>query len=343
MQKSVDRKLACALAVTGLTLGLVSCGVQYTDQELRLLHDPEADEAELLVIYGGVTMDEPAFDSLQRIVELASSRSSPGNGVAGGEETERARALEIVARFMAGRRAISFHDGAVVLDIDELGTMAEAAKGFGELELAEFRPRHLGKAEIDNVAKAVAGWTLTEHGSFLDDRGRLCGFQHFHIQNVTLVVAALEDILIEMLMANEHEGKLLDSSFTQEDEALWRARIASGGAFVALREKELIFDVPLTRGSQERFRRSLLARQGADDDPQRTTFAWLAAHLAGFECHDDRVVLRLKAADGLTLDLRTLGRGCEYDERLLDALRGEGLADPPTLQVDDVRAKIGRK
>lgn len=295
----------------------VGCDVQWCEDETRFRYDPGADVFELLVIYKGVTVSKDGPEVLERAVELS-------------------------RKFLSGRRRFAIFGGSMSFDLDQMvEDLSSAASGVDE-------------EEKRRALEALSSWKLVGSGAFLDESGRLSGWQLFRVEKFSDMVRSLNYFFSRAVRESIRKGEWMRDSpiLDERDRELWGKRAEGGKPWLWFDGAELVIDLPITRASYERLQRRALddaegAKPGDPADKTKTEeeagFAFFIrqalAHLRRFEVGEDRVVLRFGAPDG-RFRIRSIDFSNAYDAKLLEALKKQGIAPDEKVGIDAVRGKL---
>ncbi|MGQ9588751.1 MAG: hypothetical protein ACUVYA_00495, partial [Planctomycetota bacterium] len=227
---------------------------------------------------------------------------------------------------------------------------------------AEGRPPALSREEKRRALEVLARWKLRGCGAFLDESGRLSGWQLFRVEKFSEVVRELNYFfsraIRESIRAGEFESIRVGEAGKDSpalgdcDRELWRKKAESGKPWLWFEGAELVIDLPITRAGYERLQRSALdeAAEAKVADwaeekkaKEEASFAFFIrqafAHLRRFEVGEDRVVLRLAAPDG-RFRIRDIDFARTYDTKLLEALKSQGIVPDGNVRIEDVRRKL---
>lgn len=298
-------------SVAGAVVFLLAtgCELKISEYEMHFRYDHRGDALDLLLIYKGITVSRDDPETLKKAV--ATSRE-----------------------FLAGkRRFVVFFGTPWEFDLDGAA-------------------RDLSGDERARILEALGGWKLQGCGSFLDEARRLSAWQLFRVEGCSRTVKVLNNLLSKAVLESIRGGEFARDSTTldERDRELWRKRAEGGGPWLWLDGPELVFDVPLGAAGYERLQRQLVEgalRKGIEEFERelKAEACWnfflvqVLAQTRRFEVGEDRVVLRLRGADGV-IRWRSLQPAARYDSRLLDALRKEGIAPDEATRIEDVRGKL---
>lgn len=272
-------------------------------QEVRLHRD--GDSADLLIVYERVTAAQES--------QLFRMRDNPKNLI---------DATRWAERFLEGRRVGTIGGWPLAFDLDDPEAMAEVPAALRE---------------------ALADVSLDGHGAFLDDEGRLCGWQKWSIPSLAALVGAADRAFRDHLSALARTDRFAEQLGFGDDATveLFRARLADGRPFLRFVDGALLIDVPVS----PTLRRRLLAdgvealaagaaNAAIENERQQNPkqhaeicriITELLDHVRKIVIDDDRVELTIDVPGGRPTILLDLERDEEpYDDVLLDILRANG-------------------
>lgn len=311
-----DRTQPAALAARFLIplclLGLSSCDIEFPEQELHLSHNAGADTLEMLIVYHGLTAPSDGDEAVE-------------SGV------------EVVKRLMNGEREFMLIDWPLYFEIDKWERKARKSleNKDKDLHFHEQSQRYL------QVAERI---TLVSHALFLDEEGRLSGYQLFHVRQFSEVVALLnQTISAEVLKERGDSGFEADDDMDERTVQLVMERAESGKPWFRVDGDGITVDLPfsleMTRKGRERLVHELL--QSDDDDDE---FADMGAVLAGsvtsLSFEKERMVGVIAPDSPGRYDWTIRNPAASYSEKLLEALQHEGVPVREDLKTDQVRALL---
>jgi hypothetical protein len=234
-----------------------------------------------------------------------------GVTASGQGEADVEKALGDVIPVLEGRRRFDVsHWGGH--DLDDPDLVAELSSG-DELDV--------------ETLSFLDGITVAETGSWIDEAGRLCGYQVIRIKNLSRGLGLLNAGISRLVRDWSREDDFLEETGPLDDrsrELLVRAA-ENGYPWLRLEAADIVLRIPITSGSVERVQRVLIdgLAEGHDADIHR----WIVDHLMHvreYRVEKEEVIFRFTAPVTGAYRLCSPTIGAEAGGSLVEGLRERG-------------------
>jgi len=193
-------------------------------------------------------------------------------------ESGEGTATDALRSILQGRRRFPPDGGFLSMDFDELER--------------KFHPGSEKKPdEFDRDVRDLAhGFRVEKTGLFEDEKGRLCLYQFWTVEDPAGLVRWFDDQTNKDLLQRVESGRQTRSDFPYLDDrsrsrALERAR--AGGSWIRLEERGIVFDLPITRECAAKCAADLV-----DKEQTRKDFGPFVSKASSIEIGDERTLLR---------------------------------------------------
>jgi hypothetical protein len=228
-------------ALAAAFLLLQGC-LEWEEQEIRIVHDRDADQVEIQLVYRGLYSAEkeesPAPPPVGRAPSEVPEEGAHRRNV---EDSAVAATIETLTELLAGRQRFALQEPLFSFDLEEL------------------------RERPDRRVAAIAAAVAVDHGEFFrDERGRWCAWQQVRIESVSRLVPLASELLREALLRSATRGKqddVLQHLWLRDTGSRKKQEPALGAPFcwLALRDGVLALRVPASESGVRELQRRLEA------------------------------------------------------------------------------------
>ncbi|MFH0945899.1 MAG: hypothetical protein V2A76_11930 [Planctomycetota bacterium] len=304
--------LAARFLIPLCLLGLNSCDIEFPEQELHLSHDAGTDTLEMLIVYHGIT--------------------APSEG-----EEAVGKSVDVVKRLMQGEREFMLIDWPLYFEIDKWERKAREG-----LESEDESP--YDREQAARYLQVAERMSLVSHALFLDEEGRLSGYQLFHVRQFSQVVVLLNQMISADILDEKAAGGLkADDELDEHTVQLVSARAESGEPWFTVDGDGIKVDLPFSLETTRKGRQKLvheLLESDDDDGPFADLTAVLAGSITSLSFEKDRCVGVITPDEPGRYDWTIQNPAACYSDSLLGALKDAGVPVREDLKIDQVRSLV---